>query len=174
LAILEDRGIFWWNDERVPATHFAPDGSVGGRLTIEEDGEIRLDLDDVMPSGRHPLEYLLDKGNPVERNIQGLLATAGHVLLLNAFRNGTTVRTHNVSKEQYFVQQCLVSDERFKRDGKAPLSFRSVEVDLAGFEDWMWLQSIRVERRKNTLRARYKSPKDRRFCAFDSDSPLPL
>jgi len=163
LAILEDRGIFWWNDKIVPKTHFAPDSFVGGNLTIEDDGTIRLELDAIMPSEDHPFTALLDNGQPVGRNIQGLLTDAGNVLLLNAIRNGGTFSTNNIAKERYFVQQCLVSQERFKRDGKAPLSYRSMKVELTGFEDWLWLQSISVERRHNRLIAKYKAPKDRRF-----------
>jgi len=163
VAILEDRGIFWRNDEPVPATQFAPDASVGGKLTIADDGSVQLELDDVMPSERHPFENLLDGGKPAGRNIQGLLTDSGHVLLLNAFRNGAAVRTHNVSKERYFVQQCLVSDQRFRRDGNAPIRFRTVEVDLSGFKDWLWLRSIQVKRQRNKLVADYKAEKDRRF-----------
>lgn len=163
LSILEDRGIFWWNDEPVPATQFAPDTAVSGKLTIEDDGSVRLELDDVMPSDRHPFDNLLARGKLTERNMQGLLSESGHVLLMNAFRNGATVRTHNVSKEAYFVQQCLVSDHRFKRDGKVPIRFRAVEVGLSGFKDWLWLQSIQVKRQRNKLVAEYKAEKDRRF-----------
>jgi len=164
LAILEDRGIFWWNDEIVPETHFAPESSVGGKLTIEDDGSIRLELDAIMPSDDHPFTALLDNGQPIGRNIQGLLSEAGSVLLLNAIRNGGTFSTNNIAKERYFVQECLVSQERFKRDGNAPLSYRSMKVELTGFEDWLWLQSISVARQRNGLVAKYKAPKDRRFA----------
>lgn len=116
-----------------------------------------------MPSEEHPFTALLDNGQPVGRNIQGLLTEAGNVLLFNAIRNGGTFSTNNIAKERYFVQHCLVSQTRFKRDGRAPFSYRSMKVDLAGFEDWLWLQSISVERRRNRLVANYKAPKDYRF-----------
>ena len=163
LAILEDRGIFWWNDEPVSAAQFAPDAAVSGKLTIEDDGSVRLELDDVMPSDRHPFDNLLAKGRPTEQNMQGLLTESGYVLLLNVFRNGVTMRTHNVSQERYFARQCLVSDQRFKRDGKAPIKFRTVEVDLSGFKDWLWLRSIHVKRQRNKLVADYKAQNNRRF-----------
>jgi len=134
---------------------------VGGKLTIEDSGAIRLELDGTLPRDAQSKPITEKFAQAATRNIQGLLTNAGHVLLLNAICNGTTFRTHNLSHESYFVQQCLVGEEAFKRDGKSPLRFRALGVDLDGFEEWLWLTAIEVDRRKNRLVAKYKSPKDR-------------
>ncbi|WP_034161433.1 HEPN domain-containing protein [Sphingomonas sp. ERG5] len=181
MAILEERGIFWWNDEVVPKTHFAPDANAGGKLTIEDSGAIRLDLDEMMPGDRHPFEALADSGQSVAKNVQGLLTNGKHVLLLNLLRRGGTVRTHNVSQERYLARQCLVSEGAFKGDGRTPLSFSALTVDLAGFEDWLRLGSIEVNRHRNKLIAKYRAEKDRHYAVpfgrisieYDLSGPFP-
>lgn len=161
MAILEDRGIFWWNDELVPQKQFAPNTAIGGKLIIEESGAIRLELDSVLPRATRRASIPDEFGQSVSQNIQGLLTNAGHVLLLNTFSNGSTFNTRNLSRESYVARQCLVSEGAFKRDGKNSLKFRELSVDLAGFEEWLWLKAIEVDRRKNRLSAKYKSPKEK-------------
>ncbi len=164
MAILEDRGIFWWNDEPVPETQFAPDASVGGKITIEDNGQIRLELDAMMPGEQNPFSVLRYSSKPIGRNIHGLLnGDSRHVLLLDVIHNGGTVQTANVSQERYLALQCLVSQETFKRDRKTPLRFGALTVDFKGFEDWLWLQAIQVNRGRTVLSARYKKEKDRHY-----------
>lgn len=162
MAILEDRGIFWWNDEPVPETQFAPDALVGGKITIEDNGQIRLELDAMMPGEQHPFSMLQHSNKPIGRNIQGLLdGDTGHVLLLNVIRNGGVMRTDNVSQERYLALQCLVSRESFKPDRKKkPLRFHALMVVLTGFEDWLWLRAIQVNRGRTSLSVRYKKEKN--------------
>lgn len=162
MAILEDRGIFWWNNVVVPEKQFAPDESVGGKLTIEDTGSIRLELDTVMP-GTRPFDALRNSSQPSKINIQGLLANSGHALLLNVIGNGGTMKTSNMSQENYLALQCLVGPDAFKPDRKEPISFRSMSVELAGFEDWLWLRGIKVDRRKTKATAKYTKQNDKHY-----------
>lgn len=165
MAILEDRGIFWWNDELVPKEQFAPSSNVAGKLTISDDGSTRLDLDSVMPGIEHPFEALRNSGKTSERNIQGLLnGDSGYVLLTGVIGNGASFRTSNLSQERYLALNCLISKSQFRQDHKRPLSFRAVKVELTGLEDWLWLRGIETTRRRSTLTARYKKPKDRDYA----------
>ncbi len=163
MTILDDRGIFWWNDEDVPDKNFAPEGSIGGKLTIDDNGSVRLELDGIMPSDNHPFEALVNSGQDINRNIQGLLTNTGHVLLMNMFKSGGTVRTDNVSREKYVARQCLVSQSAFPRDRNAPIKYSAITIDLKGYESWMWLKSINITRQRNSLIAKYKAPRDRTF-----------
>lgn len=43
--ILEEHGLFWWSDEKVPNRQFAPDSPVPGALRVSEEGRIELEFD---------------------------------------------------------------------------------------------------------------------------------
>jgi hypothetical protein len=51
--ILEETGYFWWSDVPVPASQFAPEAAVVGRLIIQEDGQSRLELEGVLVLGHY-------------------------------------------------------------------------------------------------------------------------
>lgn len=164
MAILEDRGVFWWNDEKIPRNQFAPDASVGGKLTIEDNGSIRLELDAIMSGAKHPFESLTNSGKPSKHNIQGLLnGDDGYVLLLGVVGNGGTMKSNNVSNERYMALNCLVGKSQFMPDADKPLTFRTVILDLAGFEEWLWMQGIEIKRTRKNLRAKYSRPHDHKY-----------
>ena len=163
MAILEDRGLFWWNDQKVPKEQFAPNSCVHGKLTISDDGQVRLDLDTVMP-GHHPWENLANQNRPAAHNIQGLLNTKSEkVLLLGLIQGGGSLRTNNLSPESYIAANCLVSGNRFRPDTAGGLAFRAITVELSGLEDWLWLKGITSHRARSRLSAKYKAPKPLRF-----------
>jgi hypothetical protein len=78
MAILEERGLFWSADEPVPEKQFAPDSCLAGLLTIDDDGQTRLDLDGYLPT---PLDgavrNLMQAANPAARVASGR-ALRGH------------------------------------------------------------------------------------------------
>lgn len=161
MAILKDRGLFWWNDKSLDKNQFAARNSSPGELTIEDNGAIRLDVDAGMPDRKHPFASLDSRGKPGRSNIQGLLnGDAGYVLLTQVVHNGGGFRSRNVSPDGFIASRCLVSKTPFRRDDKRALSFRAVHVDLAGFEEWLWLRSIKINRRRTRLTAQYKKERD--------------
>lgn len=158
MAILEDRGFFWWSDVRIPKTQFAPSCAISGTLKIDDAGHIQLEIDGRLPGKARPRSEL------ETANIQGLLKGKGeYVLLGRVSRNGETYRTHNVSYESYIALNCLVSDRPFRADNEKPLAFRSIKLSLKGFEEWVWLRAISVNRKRSRLLASYKAEKDLKF-----------
>jgi ApeA N-terminal domain 1 len=163
MTILEDRGLFWWNNQKVPKEQFAPSECVHGKLTVSDDGQVRLDLDTVMPGDR-PWDNLANTAKPVGRNIQGLLKTKSEkVLLLGLTRAGGTFRSNNLSPASYIASNCLVSENRFRRDTGGGPTCREIEVELAGLEEWLWLGSITSKRTHASVSARYVAPKPLKF-----------
>jgi hypothetical protein len=158
MAVLEERGLFWWSDEPVPDGHFAPNGSIAGLLTISDDGRISLELDGYFPNEHGPFGALMGGGAPLKRNICGVLKTTGRrVLLIGMIGNGGQVRTASISYQRFIAIDCLVSDSAL-RDGQLPLEFDNLEVNLSGFESWFWFRSIKVSRSENRIVAEYKRP----------------
>ncbi len=71
MAILEERGLFWWADEAVPEKQFAPDSCVTGLLIIGDDGQTRLELDGYFPSKHGPMTPMIRRGQLIDKDIQG-------------------------------------------------------------------------------------------------------
>jgi ApeA N-terminal domain 1 len=164
VTILEDRGLFWWNNQVVPKEQFAPNDCVHGKVTISDDGQVRLDLDTVMP-GQRAWDNLRNVNKPAEHNIQGLLsAKSEKVLLLGLIQAGGGFRSNNLTPASYLATNCLVSERRFRPDAAAPLVFRNISVGLDGLEDWLWLRNIKTDlRRGPRLTAKYKRPAPLRY-----------
>ncbi len=162
MAIVEERGLFWWNNQPIPKDQIAPEENVPGLLTIEDDGRIRLELDACMPTSKHPAVEFFDRmARSSTPNIQGFLKNdKGYVLLIRTAQNGGEIKTHGVSFEIYMALNCLVGPSAFRIDRKKPQLFRSIRFDMDGFEDWLRLGTIATVRRKTTLHAKYKKEKN--------------
>jgi len=165
MSILEDRGLFWWNSERIPSGAFAPESAIGGTLKIDDSGSIRLELDGRMPTEKPPLAAFLDgMGQPTGRNIQGILkGDAGYVLLMRLTRNGGAFKTNGISYEIYVGLECLICRTPFRTDHRKPLTFRSFKMGLAGFEKWLWLHGFEVKTTKSRGSIKYKKERDVHF-----------
>jgi hypothetical protein len=161
MMTLEDRGVFWWNNEQVPDGQFAPISAVPGNLTIDDEGRITLELDGFLPSSKAPFAALLggDDSTIRDRQIQGFLkATGSRVLLLGVIPVGGQLSSYKMSYERFAASTCLVGDGALS--SPTPLRFYNIEIDLKGFEDWLRLASIEIRRTKTLLSTRYKYPKD--------------
>ena len=158
MPVLQERGLFWWSDEHVPDRQFAPDASMGGLLTIDDEGCITLELDGNLPSERGPFAALTDIGVTLRKNIRGILkTTSDRILLCGVARRGGSVRTSGISHESFVATDCLVSDLSLL-DDLAPLMFDHLEVRLSGFEAWFWFHSIKVSRSEDNIIAEYNRP----------------
>jgi hypothetical protein len=163
MNILEERGLFWWHHETTPRGQYAPEASVMGLLTIEEDGRITLELDGCLPSGRgHPLANLMANDTISETiGIQGILkGTNKHVLLCGLHRNGGHFSSNGISYEKYLAINCLVGNSPPPSVDLAALRFAHVEVELEGFDEWLRLGAIEFNRGKTRLSAKYTKTKD--------------
>ena len=166
MAILEERGLFWWADEPVPETQFAPDSCLAGLLTISDDGQTRLELDGYFPSKHGPMTPMARSGQAVEKNIQGLLRTSNKSVLLTGLTgNGGQSSTNGMSYERYIAQQCLVANGFAKLP--AALAFKELIVPLVGFEQWLRLAAIKVTSSKRMVTAKYRRPKNAVYPTVD-------
>jgi hypothetical protein len=157
--ILRERGVFWWADVLVPATQFAPDASIGGELRITSEGEIMLDLDGFLTPGQRRFRDFSDDPELKTRQIRGLLRhTDKRVLLVDLSRQGGRAASSNVSFEGFRALFCLIGDRDFPQQ-KAALRFRLLGVNFDGFEEWLRLDDIVVQRGKVALHAKYHHPK---------------
>lgn len=55
--VLEETGYFWWGDTPLPSGQFAPESAVVGKLSIDEEGYSRLELEGVFPNELGPLAH---------------------------------------------------------------------------------------------------------------------
>jgi hypothetical protein len=116
MAILEKRGLFWWHDEPVPDRQFAPENSVPGLLTIDNEGYISLDLDGFLPSMNGPVAAFFDDRS-VEisgRCIEGFLKESSQkVLLTGLIKSGGRLSSAGMSYAGYIANNCHVSTDAF-------------------------------------------------------------
>jgi hypothetical protein len=161
--ILQERGLFWWGDDPVPTTQFAPDTSAPGELRIEAEGRITLDLDRVISDPKRSFLALISSTDEPElknRKIQGLLKNSNkRIILCEPTRRGGRFASSNALQEGFLATHCLVGDRDLPKNPK-DLLYSCVDVDLKGYEEWLRLGSIRTKRSKVTLQAKYRRPKN--------------
>ncbi len=166
MAILEERGLFWWADEPVPEHQFAPVSCLAGLLIVGDDGQARLELDSYFPGKHGPMSSMLRRGRPMDRDIQGLLKTSNkRVLLTGVTGNGGQLSTNGISYERYIAGQCLVADGLLKPPVTS--AFKEIIVPLVGFEEWLRLAAIKVTSSKRMVSVKYKRPKDAVYPIVD-------
>jgi hypothetical protein len=159
MAILEERGLFWWAEEAVPEKQFAPDSCVAGLLVINDDGQTQLELDGYFPSKHGPMTPMVRNGQPIDKEIQGLLkASNKHILLTKLTGGGGHSSTNGISFERYVAGQCLVADGFARLP--AVRAFREIIFPLGGFEEWLRLNAIKVAASERMVSVKYKRPKD--------------
>jgi hypothetical protein len=175
MPVLEERGLFWWSGEPIPEGHFAPEGSIAGLLTIDDDGRITLELDGYFPHEHGPRGLLTGQGVTLKRNIAGVLKTpSNRVLVIGVIANGGQVRSASMSYERFVATDCLVGDSSLHKAAGA-LLFNSLEVDLTGFDAWFWFRSINVSRSDGRIAAEWRRPEsavyqlDDETLTFDFD-----
>ena len=160
--ILEERGLFWWHDDPLPANQFAPYSCVVGTLTIEENGAAYVELDGYFPSSEGgSMAAILAQGQqfPSEKAIQGKLKASGrNVLLLGLRRHGGRISSNGISHEGFAASNCLVTDGSFPPVTR-PLQFSALDVELTGLEEWLRLGNIEVKRTRQRISAKHRLPK---------------
>jgi len=158
MAILEERGRFWWSDNPVPDGHFAPEESITGLLSIDDDGRIAVDLNDYFPNKHGPFGLLARDGSPLNRSISGILRESNRrVLLIGINPGGGQVRTTGISHERYIATDCLVGNAILGPKDLPP-TFAEMEIDLSGLEAWFWFRSVQVSTSYWQISAEYKRP----------------
>ena len=159
MSVLEERGLFWWHGEPISDKHFAPEASVLGLLRIDDDGVATLELDGDLPNNEGPFGVISRNPKVLKgRLIEGLLSTSGkHILLIELQRYRGSFSSNNLSHGGYRSTHCLVGYLYFPELGERSL-FTSLEVDLTGFEEWLWLNSIETAATENSVSVEYRKP----------------
>jgi hypothetical protein len=168
MSILEERGLFWWSDHPLAENELAPDGSIAGLLTIDDNGRISLELDSYFPSKQGPFGVLTDHGAVLTRGIAGLLKTSNsRVLLIGVMQNGGQVRTAGISHQRFLAADCLVGDSSL-HDLTAPV-FDGMSIDLFGFESWFWFRSIKLSKADDRITADWQRPEPAVYALDDAE-----
>jgi hypothetical protein len=158
MAILDERGLFWWHDEEVPAGQFAPDSCVHGRCSIDDAGKVLLELDACLSDPRIPMAAF--SGEPISRHIQGVLKGTNESIRLTGVRgNGGQFRTEGISSERYVATNALVGSGAISQAGSA-LTFDTLEMPLTDFKEWLCLASVTVTRTDGRIVVAYEPPTD--------------
>jgi hypothetical protein len=95
-----------------------------------------------------------------------LIDSSRRVLLLNLSRRAQHYSSYGVSTQGFRVTYCLIGNKEFPHP-TGTLLLSHLEIDLKGFEEWLWLGSIRVTRGRNSLTAKYKRPKQDKYVLRD-------
>src|ERR1700722_9561954 len=143
MAVLEERGLFWWDTGKLDDNVIAPDPFVAGLLTIADDGRSTLELDGYLPNEHGPFSAFSQQLLPETKRIHGVLKESNkQVLLLSLTRDGGRAATAAISYEKFSAEYCLVSERSPLRDRK--LAFRRLEISLEGLEEWLRLNALKA------------------------------
>jgi hypothetical protein len=116
-----------------------------------------LKLDATLQRDSGPLGALFDRQTE-RKPIQGILAGSNlYVLLLHLIPNGATASAVGPSSEAWIAHRCLTSPAPFSPT--TARRFLSLELPLAGFEEWLGLKSIIVRKSQSSITARYVPPR---------------
>lgn len=157
--IVNERGLFWWDDEPVPQGQFAPQNSVTGVLKIASDGDIDLEPDLPMP-GRSAWQVLEHREIPQDTEIHGLLrASNQNVVLMDLYPRPGIFKSNGISNDRYGAQIALVGGAP-TIGIKRPLSICRMIVELKGFDVWLRLGNIKSNRSESSCVVQYEKPTD--------------
>jgi hypothetical protein len=152
---LEERGLFWWTDDKLQDHEFAPPNSVYGVLKIDNDGSIEVELDNVLPSAWGYFDSIADNQPPITRSISGILKNSRqHVILCNLWKSASTWSSRAPSHEKYGAWTCLVSQSPLNRTGTVP-RFRNMTIPLDGYEEWLGFGRIQVKSGKTRAKIKW-------------------
>jgi hypothetical protein len=142
----------------VPDEQFAPDGSIAGLLTVDDDGFVAVELDSYFPNEHGPFGSITGQGAPLGKNIFGILkGTNRRVLLAGLINNGGHTRSNGMSYQSFIATDCFVGDSTLLAV-QSPLVCDALEIELSGFEAWFWARSIKVSRSEDQITAEYNRP----------------
>ncbi|MGJ3702656.1 HEPN domain-containing protein [Variovorax sp. AFSI2.2] len=165
---LEDRGFFWTSEEALAAGE-VPATAVPGLLTIDTDGGIQLELDGMFAESGHPWKVILEDQHDAlkDRVCWGLLKKNSQYVRLNGLlKNGGSARSRGISYVIYVVEACLVAGGPFP-DSDIGNDVRELEVDLAGFENWISRGELQPTKTRRTLSVKHTTTKPTRYKLDD-------
>lgn len=158
MALLEERGLFWWHEELFSKPRFAPPSAVAGLLKVSDNGNTNLELDGLLTNNKNPRTVLMEPSDCEGRVVCGILkATDRRVLLLNLYPTFGLLSNGGFSYSHFNVGNCLISPNHLSPDVLTNMSlndnleFESLEIDLAGFEGWHRHRAIEVSAQESAI-----------------------
>ena len=145
---LKERGFFWWfNEPNLPARSL--ETSIPGLLTIMDDGRITLQADGSLCLKDEYQSSSEDRWLPESRRVAGVLASSerhdSFVLLEGLLRTDWSFPHESPQQQEFVAQLCTSRNSPFPDDYSTKL-FTELRIELDGFEDWLGLESIMVDR----------------------------
>jgi len=143
--ILKERGFFWWfNEPSLPSN--SKETSVAGLLTITDEGQITLEADGSLCLKDEYRDWSKPRTFPESRRIVGWLASNGeHVLLEGIERTDFSFSEESPQQQRFSSELCARRDSPFT-ETYGHDNFIELRIELTGFEEWLGLESITVDR----------------------------
>jgi hypothetical protein len=148
---LDSRGYFWPAGDEVLAGRIGPASSLSGRLRVRADGVSELETDGIVGTPDFTRRMLVP--GTVSSSIAGILTDGGRNVLLSEVSGNGAQSGGGPSRERLIARRCLVASVR--NVNVAGEGFRSLELPLDGFEDWVGRGGISVDDRKRSVKAAY-------------------
>ena len=142
-SILEKRGYFWWDVEKLPKGRYAPPHGVSGLLTIREDGKARLNVTESLLQSKAlgmtpPDRVKLDRGPErfKDRCIVGVIdGQLRSVYLKKLIYCPFGREIDGKGSEEFESELCIVGNTAATR-AEDSLRFSKLSISLAGLEEW--------------------------------------
>ena len=146
--VLDKRGVFWWFNGTVGQTASIKT-SVPGAITISEEGQIKLALEGSLWGEEAPGSVRWDEPRwlPHGKRIAGQLGDygdGGYVLLDDLERTDFSLPDEKPGRQSYEALRCYSCDSPFVETFD-PDRFRELRIELLGLDEWLGLESIRLE-----------------------------
>lgn len=147
--VLEKRGVFWWLSWAGGQTD-SIDTSVPGAITISEEGQIKLDLEGSLwgEEATAGIPWGEPRWLPDGKRIAGRLGEygdGGYVLLDFLERTDFSLfPDEKPGHQSYEALHCFSCESSFAK-AFDPDRFRELRIELLGLDEWLGLDSIRVE-----------------------------
>jgi hypothetical protein len=142
---IKERGFFWWfNEANLPAN--SEDTSVAALLTITDEGQITLEADGFLSLKNEGRDWLEPRALPESRRLAGRLASSSSYVLLEGLeRTDFSFPDDSRQQQRFHAEMCTRRDTPFPETyGRG--NFNELRIELTGFEEWLRLESIVVDR----------------------------
>lgn len=167
--VLSERGYFWWGNIKIPDDHFAPDDAVAGLLTISERGQIKFELDGVLPNPQERWAAMEQGEFGPDKAIAGLLHLGNRYILATAlYRSGGHVSTNGFSSETFIADYCFVSHKHLPLKPR----IKSVTFNLTGYEEWQRLGRLEQKRTARSFTIKHHTKPDLVFKSPKGNAKL--